>query len=103
MPQLESLADEMEPKIKAIPGIVDFKGIEKGNPEMIIQVDPVQAGRLGMTVDQVTEQMQSGLERLSTTQFPQSDPTAPLRVRFPDSLRYHSSSVPPFSPVTSPH
>ena len=100
MPQLESLADEMEPKIKAIPGIVDFKGIEKGNPEMIIQVDPVQAGRLGMTVDQVTEQMQSGLKGLSTTEFRESDRTVPIRVRFPDSFRYDASSVRQFPIVT---
>ncbi len=101
MPQLESLADEMEPKIKAIPGIVDFKGIEKGNPEMIIQVDPVQAGRLGMTVDQVTEQMQSGLKGLSTTEFRESDRTVPIRVRFPDSFRYDASSVRQFPIVSS--
>jgi CzcA family heavy metal efflux pump len=101
MTQLESLADEIGTKIQQIPGVVDYKGLEKGNPEMIVQVDPVQAARLGLTVDQVTQQMQSGLRGVSPTEFRESDRTIPVRVRFPDSFRHDFASVQQF-PILTP-
>lgn len=101
MTRLESLADEIEPKMKQVPGIVDFKGIEKGNPEMVINIDPVQASRLGMTLEQVAQQMQTGLKGAITTEFRESDRTVPIRVRFPDAFRYDSSSVRQF-PILTP-
>lgn len=55
MNSLEGLAEELGPKIQKIPGIVDYKAIQKGNPEIVIHVDPVQAGRLGLSVEQVAQ------------------------------------------------
>ncbi|HTD24346.1 MAG TPA: efflux RND transporter permease subunit [Terriglobales bacterium] len=101
MPQLESLADEIGPKVQQIPGVVDFKGLEKGNPELIVQVDPVQAARVGMTIDQVSQQMQSGLKGVFPTEFRESDRTIPVHVRFPDGFRYDFASVQQF-PILTP-
>src|SRR5205807_2202747 len=50
MPVLAQAAEEIGAKIQKIPGIVDYKGILKGNPEIIFHVDPALAGRLGLTV-----------------------------------------------------
>ena len=47
MPELEKLAEEIGPKLQQIPGVVDFQGIQKGNPEIVVHVDPVQAGHWG--------------------------------------------------------
>src|SRR5260370_25994169 len=93
MPQLESLADEIGPKVQQIPGVVDFKGLEKGNPELIVQIDPVQAARVGMTIDQVSQQMQGGLKGVFPTEFLESDRTIPFHVRFPDGFRYNFAAV----------
>jgi CzcA family heavy metal efflux pump len=98
---LGKLADELAPKIQAIPGIVDFARSRKGNPEIVIQVDPVRAGRLGMTVDQVSQQVGAGLLGETQTQLRLTDRTVGIRVRFPDSFRYNYDSVRQF-PILTP-
>ncbi len=101
MPVLENLADEIAPKIQKIPGIVDFRGIQKGNPEFVVRVDPVLAGRLGLTVDQVTQQVSAGLLGETETEFREADRTIGIRVRFPDPFRYDYSKVQQFPIVTA--
>src|SRR3989449_5740170 len=58
---LVNLAGEIGPKIQQIQGIADFRSIQKGNPEIVIHVDPVEAGRLGLTVDQVSQEVSAGV------------------------------------------
>jgi CzcA family heavy metal efflux pump len=98
--KLEQVADELGPKLQKIPGLVDFKGIQKGNPEIVIQVDPVSAGRLGLTVEQVTQQTQAGLLGISQSDLRQPDRAVAIRVRFPDAFRYDYNSVRQFPVVT---
>ena len=100
MAELEKLADEIGPKIQQIPGIVDFQGILKGNPEIVVQVDPVQAGHLGLTVAQVSQQVSAGLLGLTETELRRTDRTIGIRVRFPDSFRYNYEDVRQFPVVT---
>lgn len=100
MPVLEKLADEIGPKIQQIPGVVDFRGIQKGNPEMVVHVDPVEAGRLGMTVAQVSEEVSAGLLGVAKTELREADRTVGIRVRFPDSFRYNYEDVRQFPIVT---
>jgi CzcA family heavy metal efflux pump len=97
---LEKLAEEIAPKIQQIPGIVDFRGIQKGNPEIVIHVDPVQAGRLGLAVDQVSQQVSAGLLGLTETELREADRTVGIRVRFPDAFRYNYENVRQFPIVT---
>jgi multidrug efflux pump subunit AcrB len=101
MPELERLADEIGPKMQQIPGIVDFQGVLKGNPEIVVHVDPVQAGHLGLTVDQVSQQVGAGLLGLTETDLRQTDRTIGIRVRFPDSFRYNYPDVQQF-PILTP-
>ena len=101
MKVLEGLAAEVGSRLQKIPGIVDFKGLQKGNPEIVVDVDPVQAGRLGMTVDQVSQQVSAGLLGLTETDLRLTDRTIGIRVRFPDGLRYNYEDVRQFPIVTS--
>jgi CzcA family heavy metal efflux pump len=101
MGELEKLADEIGPKMQQIPGVVDFQGILKGNPEIVVQVDPVQAGHLGLTVDQVSQQLSAGLLGLTETELRRADRTIGIRVRFPDSFRYNYEDVQQF-PILTP-
>jgi len=101
MPELEQLANEIGPKIQEIPGVVDFQGILKGNPEILLHVDPVQAGHLGLTVEQVSQQVSAGLLGLTETDLRQTDRTIGIRVRFPDSFRYNYEDVRQF-PILTP-
>ncbi len=97
---LERVANELEPRLVKIPGLVDYKGIQKGNPEIVIHVDPVAAGRLGMTVEQVSQQAQAGLLGAVATPYRQSDRTVDVRVRFPDAFRYNQTHIEQFPIVT---
>ncbi len=100
MDALERLASEIAPKIQAIKGLVDFRGIRKGNPEIFIRVDPVQAGRVGLTVDQVSQQVSAGLLGTTQTELREADRTVGIRVRFPDSFRYDYENTRQFPIVT---
>jgi multidrug efflux pump subunit AcrB len=100
MKVLEDLTEELGPKIEKIPGIVDYKAIQKGNPEIVFHVDPVQAGRLGLTVDQVSQQASAGLLGMTLTELRQADRTIGIRVRYPDGFRFNYTNVRQFPIVT---
>ena len=97
---LGGLAEEIGQKIQKVPGVVDYKGIRKGNPEIVLHIDPVQAGRLGMSVEQVSQQVSAGLLGSATTALRETDRTVAIRVRYPDSYRFDFSSVTQFPVVT---
>jgi CzcA family heavy metal efflux pump len=97
---LDQLAEEIGPKLQKIPGL-DYIGIQKGNPENVINVDAVAAERLGLTVEQVSQQVSAGLLGLEQTELRLSDRTVGIRVRFPDSFRYNYDDVRQF-PILTP-
>jgi len=100
MAELEKVSEELEPKLTKIPGLVDFKAIQKGNPELVYYVDPALAGRVGLGVDQVSQQVSAGLLGLSETQFRVADRTMDIRARFPDSFRYSYADIQQFPVLT---
>jgi multidrug efflux pump subunit AcrB len=100
MQTLEQVADELGPRIQKIPGIVDFKAIQKGNPEIVFRVDPTLAGRAGLTADQVSQQASAGMLGITETSLKLADRTIDIRVRFPDSFRYDYGDVKQFPIVT---
>ncbi|MGB0035656.1 MAG: efflux RND transporter permease subunit [Candidatus Acidiferrales bacterium] len=101
MAELERVANELEPRLRKIPGLVDFKGIQRGNPEFVYHVDPTRAGRVGLGVDQVAQQVSAGLLGFSETQFREADRTMDIRARFPDSFRYTYSNIQQFPILTA--
>ena len=86
--RLEELADEVEPKIEQIKGIVDVVGVERGNPEVTWEIDPAATGRLGLTTAQVSEQLAAAWLGEVATELRLSDRTIPVRVRYPDAVRF---------------
>ncbi len=101
MDVLEQVADDVGAKLQKIPGIVDFVGLQKGNPEIVFHVDPALSGRAGLTGDQVTAQVSAGLLGITQTQLREADRTVDIRVRFPDSFRYNYSNILQF-PILTP-
>ena len=97
---LQQVADELQPKLEKIQGLVDFVGLKKGNPEIVYHVDPTLAGRAGLGTDNVTQQVSAGLLGLTETQFRQADRTVDIRVRFPDAFRYSYSDIQQFPLLT---
>jgi CzcA family heavy metal efflux pump len=85
---LERLAEEAEPIVSKVQGVVDLVGIGKGSPELTWQIDPVAAGRAGLTVDQVSAQLASDWLGETPTSVRQLDRQVPVRVRYPDAVRF---------------
>ena len=100
MPVLERLAAEIGLKIRKIPGIVDYGGPLRGNPEVVFHVDPGRTARAGMSVEQVSQQVSAGLLGITETSFREGDRTIPIRVRFPDSFRMNRTNIQQFPIVT---
>ncbi len=98
---LVRIADELAPKIQGIRGIVDFKGPRRGNPELLINVDPALAAHVGLTVDQVSQQLHDGLRGASTTSLRQADRLVPIRVRYTDEFRGQEGNIRQF-PILTP-
>ncbi|PYV54823.1 MAG: AcrB/AcrD/AcrF family protein, partial [Acidobacteria bacterium] len=91
--ELNKIADQLAPEIQKISGLVDFKGPRRGNPELLVNVDPVRASHAGLTVDQVSQQLRAGLLGDSSTELRRSDRLIPIRVRYPDDFRYQEQNI----------
>ncbi|HVR10604.1 MAG TPA: efflux RND transporter permease subunit [Thermoanaerobaculia bacterium] len=84
---LGGIAEQVEPLLSQVHGVVDVVGVERGNPEVTWQIDPVAAGRLGLTVEQVAGQLAASWLGDASTELRLPDRTIPVRVRYPDRLR----------------
>src|SRR6185436_9021539 len=82
---LDEVAGRLEPLVAGVEGVVDLVGVQRGNPEVTWQVDPVAAGRLGLTVEQVSEQIAAAWLGEQATSLRLLDRTVPVRVRYPDT------------------
>ena len=100
-PTLERIVDQLGPRMEKIPGLVDYKAIQKGNPEIVFHVDPARAGRNGLSVEQVSQQVRAGLLGVTETSLRQTDRAIDIRVRFPDSLRFNYDGIRQFPVVTA--
>jgi CzcA family heavy metal efflux pump len=85
---LRKLAAQAEEKIKDTSGLVDLVTTGRvGAPQIDIQVDSQQAGRIGLTAAEVTTQVQNSLLGGIATQLRQADRLIDVRVRLLDSVR----------------
>ncbi|HZD93462.1 MAG TPA: efflux RND transporter permease subunit, partial [Candidatus Sulfotelmatobacter sp.] len=90
---LNRIAEELGPKVQKVGGVVDYKGPQRGNPELVIEVNPALAAHVGLTVAQVSDQVQAGLLGDTTTDFRLSDRLIPIRVRYPDAFRSQENNI----------
>jgi len=99
--ELSKIAEDLGSQLQKVNGIVDYKGPQRGNPELVVNIDPAQAAHVGMTVAQVSDQLQAGLLGDSTTDFRLSDRLIPIRVRYADSFRGQENNIRQFPIVTA--
>jgi Cu/Ag efflux pump CusA len=90
---LADLAETLQPKLEKIEGIVDVVGPSAGAPEITWKIDPIAAGRLGLTVQQVSDQLANAWSGTVTTELRQADRSIPVRVRYPDSYRFDEAKL----------
>ena len=90
---LEELAEPIEAMLQKVDGVVDVVGMQRGNPELTWTVDPVAAGRLGLTVDQASAQMAAAWLGEVATDLRLFDRRVPVRVRLPDAVRFDTAHL----------
>jgi CzcA family heavy metal efflux pump len=84
---LATISEQVEKLVEGITGVVDIVGMKRGNPETTWDVDPTAAGRLGLTVTQVSEQLSDAWLGDVQTALRLPDRSVPVRVRYPDAYR----------------
>ena len=68
--------------------------MQRGNPELTWNIDPVAAGRIGMTIEQVADQMQAAWLGEVSTELRLLDRRVPVRVRLEDRFRFDPARLP---------
>ncbi len=84
---LADISERTEKLLSGIDGVVDVVGVQRGNPETTWEIDQVGAGRLGLTVAQVSSQLSDAWLGSVRTELRLADRTIPVRVRYPDAYR----------------
>jgi CzcA family heavy metal efflux pump len=85
--QLKALADTLKDKVSGpygVKGLVDAttSALESG-PELVVRVDSLRAGRLGLTTDAIATQVNAAMFGDVVTQIVEGDHQVGVRVRFP--------------------
>jgi CzcA family heavy metal efflux pump len=92
--RLARLATPVADMLGTVDGVVDVVGVQRGNPEVTWDVDPVAAARAGMTVEQVSTQMAADWLGEVPTELRLLDRRVPVRVRLPDAFRFDPARLP---------
>ena len=85
---LAGIAEDVAGRIEKLDGVVDVVGPARGNPEVTWTIDPVAAGRIGLTVDDVSKQLTTAWSGEVATDLRLLDRSVPVRVRYPDGYRF---------------
>ena len=101
---LEQYALVLGPKVEKVDGVVDFfGGIAEPNAEMAMKVRGDEAGRLGLTAQQVSTAVGGALLGVSAGEVRLDDRSIGVRVRAPDSVRFNArrlGAMPVYAPAT---
>ncbi len=92
--QLEQLSEPVVAALEKVDGVVDVVGMQRGNPEVTWNVDPLAAQRAGMTVEQVATQMSAAWLGEVATDLRLLDRRVPVRVRLEDRFRFDPAHLP---------
>lgn len=85
---LKDLSESTSKVLRDIHGVVDINShVRPSATERTIRVDPVEAGRFGMTVSDILSQIQSSLLGQTPTSLREQEKLIPVRVRYTDSVR----------------
>jgi multidrug efflux pump subunit AcrB len=102
--QLEGYATSLQPKLTAVPGLVDlFNGVSEPSAELAMRVSDAEANRVGLTPEQVATAATGALLGAPAGEIRLSDRAIGVRVRAPDSVRYNPNqlrAIPIVSPQT---
>jgi CzcA family heavy metal efflux pump len=85
---LRNTAAQIKNIIETIPGVVDaFDGVVIAGPSMIVHVDPFRTARAGLTVDDVSAQLETMMHGSAETNIQKGEKLMNIRIRFPETYR----------------
>jgi multidrug efflux pump subunit AcrB len=99
---LQKTATDLGDRLEKISGIVELSnGVREGSPELVARIDPVRAGRAGLTVQAISTQLNDALLGKRVTQIREGDRLVGIRVRLPDDTRFNFDQISNV-PITTP-
>jgi multidrug efflux pump subunit AcrB len=103
LPVLQQTATGLGEQVEKISGIVElYNGVSEGSPELVARIDPVRAGRAGLTVQAISTQLNDALLGKRVTQIREGDRLVGVRVRLPDDTRFDFARISNV-PITTPN
>ncbi|MBU6451918.1 MAG: efflux RND transporter permease subunit [Cyanobacteria bacterium REEB67] len=85
---LKELSESTGKILQDIHGVVDVNShVRPSATERTIRVDPIEAGRFGMTVSDILTQIQAALLGQTPTSVREQEKLIPVRVRYTDAVR----------------
>ena len=92
--QTNALATKIGENLAKIKGVVDMKtGVVEMGPELVATVDPVRAGRMGLTPDAIATQVNAAMFGDVVTQILQNGRQVGVRVRYPAAFRSDKAAL----------
>ncbi|HXY69750.1 MAG TPA: efflux RND transporter permease subunit [Gemmatimonadales bacterium] len=86
---LEAYAHRVAPALSKVEGVEDlYDGVSFPSAEMMMRVDGAEAGRLGLTPEQVGDAVSGALLGVNAGQVRTADRAINVRARAPDSVRF---------------
>jgi multidrug efflux pump subunit AcrB len=86
---LEAYAHRLEPGLDSISGLEDlYNGVSEPSPELWMRVNQAEAGRLGLTPEDVGTAVSAALLGTPAGEIRSEDRPVGVRVRAPDSVRF---------------
>ncbi|WP_309694087.1 efflux RND transporter permease subunit [Armatimonas sp.] len=86
--QLEETGAALAEKLAKVTGVADMKsGVVESGPELTARVNPLLAGRAGLSTSDIGEQVGDALFGIEATKLLQGDRQVGVRVRYPEALR----------------
>jgi multidrug efflux pump subunit AcrB len=91
---LSRLADEVERRLQDVPHMVDYyRGVEGQVPMLHYAVQGDAAQRAGLSAAEVGEDLATALRGSEVGSVPRLDRLVPVRVRFPDTVRFRREAL----------
>src|SRR5204863_3832515 len=86
---LEAYARRLEPALDSVGGLEDlYSGVSEPSPELLMRVNQVEAGRVGLTPQDIGDAVSAALLGTSAGEVRREDRPVAVRVRAPDSVRF---------------
>jgi len=86
---LEAYARRLGPALDSVAGLEDlYNGVSEPSPELLMRVNQAEAGRVGLTPQDIGDVVSAALLGTSAGEVRSEDRPVAVRVRAPDSIRF---------------